>query len=73
MPTDSRKVVYDIDVIVTIVHFDGWQRTTTGKDEVNKKALCSVVRIEYKIKDKVAFDKAYSYIEQYYEYQHLFV
>ena len=31
-----------------------------------KKALRSVVWMKYKIKDKEVFDKAYSYIEQYY-------
>ena len=36
-----------------------------GKNEV-KKALRSVIWIKYKIKDKEVFDKAYSYIEQYY-------
>ena len=51
--------------IVKIVRFDGWQSTTAGKQEV-KKALRSVVWIKYKIKDKDVFDKAYSYIEQYY-------
>ena len=39
--------------------------TTAGKQEV-KKALRSVVWIKYQIKDKEVFDKAYSYIEQYY-------
>ena len=58
-------IVSDIDDIVKIVRFDGWQKTTTGKNEV-KKALRSVVWIKYKIKDKDVFDKAYSYIEQYY-------
>ncbi len=33
-----------------------------------KKALRSVVCMKYKIKDKEVFDKAYSYIEQYYRY-----
>ena len=55
----------DIDSIVKIVRFDGWQSTTDGKQEV-KKALRSVVWIKYKIKDKDVFDKAYNYIEQYY-------
>ena len=55
----------DIDDIVKIVRFDGWQNTTAGRQEV-KKALRSVVWVKYKIKDKEVFDKAYSYIEQYY-------
>lgn len=64
-PVIVERVVNDIDEIVKIVRFDGWQNTTTGKQEV-KKALRSVVWIKYKIKDKELFDKAYSYIEQYY-------
>lgn len=64
-PVIVERIVNDIDDIVKIVRFDGWQKTTTGKNEV-KKALRSVVWIKYKIKDKEVFDKAYSYIEQYY-------
>ncbi len=64
-PVIVERIVNDIDDIVKIVRFDGWQKTTTGKNEV-KKALRSVVWIKYKIKDKEVFDKAYSYIETYY-------
>ncbi len=64
-PIIVERIVNDIDEIVKIVRFDGWQDTTTGRQEV-KKALRSVVWIKYKIKDKDLFDKAYSYIEQYY-------
>lgn len=64
-PVIVERIVADIDSIVKIVRFDGWQNTTAGKQEV-KKALRSVVWIKFKIKDKEVFDKAYSYIEQYY-------
>jgi type I restriction enzyme R subunit len=64
-PVIVERIVADIDDIVKIVRFDGWQSTTAGKQEV-KKALRSVVWIKYKIKDKEVFDKAYDYIEQYY-------
>ena len=64
-PVIVERIVADIDNIVKIVRFDGWQNTTAGKQEV-KKALRSVVWIKYKIKDKDVFDKAYNYIEQYY-------
>lgn len=64
-PVIVERIVADIDSIVKIVRFDGWQNTTAGKQEV-KKALRSVVWIKYKIKDKEVFDKAYNYIEQYY-------
>lgn len=64
-PIMVERIVNDIDDIVKIVRFDGWQDTNTGRNEV-KKALRSVVWIKYKIKDKEVFDRAYSYIEQYY-------
>lgn len=64
-PIIVERIVKDIDDIVRIVRFDGWQNTQTGRQEV-KKALRSVVWIKYKIKDVDVFDKAYHYIEQYY-------
>ncbi len=64
-PIIVERIVKDIDDIVRIVRFDGWQNTTAGRQEV-KKALRSVVWIKYKIKDIEVFDKAYKYIEQYY-------
>ena len=64
-PIIVERIVKDIDDIVKLVRFDGWQDTTAGKQEV-KKALRSVVWIKYKIKDQELFNKAYSYIEMYY-------
>ena len=64
-PVIVERIVNDIDEIVKIVRFDGWQDTASGKREV-KKALRSVIAIKYKIKDTEVFDKAYSYIEMYY-------
>lgn len=64
-PVIVERIVTDIDDIVKIVRFDGWQNTTGGRQEV-KKALRSVIWVKYKIKDKEVFDKAYSYVEQYY-------
>lgn len=64
-PVIVERIVADIDNIVKIVRFDGWQNTTAGKQEV-RKALRSVIWIKYKIRDNEVFNKAYSYIEQYY-------
>ena len=61
----KNKPKQNIDDIVKIVRFDGWQETTAGVREV-KKALRSIVMVKYRIKDKELFDKAYRYIEQYY-------
>lgn len=64
-PIIVERIVADIDSIVRFVRFDGWQNTTEGIREI-KKALRSIAWIKYAIKDKTVFDKAYSYIEQYY-------
>ena len=64
-PIIVERIVADIDGVVKIIRFDGWQNTTGGRQEV-KKALRGIVWVRYKIKDKEVFDKAYNYIEQYY-------
>jgi type I restriction enzyme R subunit len=64
-PIIVERIVNDIDAIVKIVRFDGWQNTTAGRQEVTK-ALRSVVWIRYKIRDNEVFEKAYKYIEMYY-------
>lgn len=64
-PLIVERIVNDIDGIVKIVRFDGWQNTTAGKQEV-KKSIRQVVWIKYKIKDKDVFEKAYNYVEMYY-------
>lgn len=64
-PVIVERIVNDIDAIVRVVRFDGWQDTTAGRQEV-KKALRQVIWIKYKIKDLEVFEKAYKYIEQYY-------
>ena len=64
-PIILERIVNNIDGIVKIVHFGGWQNTTESKREV-KKALRSIVWFKYKIKDKDVFDRVYSYIKQYY-------
>ena len=64
-PIIVERIVNDIDDIVKIVRFEGWQNTTAGKQEV-KRALRSVVWVKYKIKDKDVFEKAYNYVEMYY-------
>lgn len=64
-PIIVERIVADIDGIVRVVRFDGWQNTSEGKKEV-KKELRKVIRLKYGITDSEVFDKAYSYIEQYY-------
>jgi type I restriction enzyme, R subunit len=64
-PLIVERIVNDIDGIVKIVRFDGWQNTTTGMQEV-KKSLRQVIWVKYKIKDNDVFEKAYKYVEMYY-------
>lgn len=64
-PIIVERIVDDIDGIVKIVRFPGWQNTSTGKKEVSKN-LRDVIMRKYRIKDKEVFDRAYSYVEQYY-------
>ena len=60
-----ERIVNDIDDIVKVVRFPGWQNTTEG-GRVIKKESRGIVWIKYKIKDQELFDKAYNYIEMYY-------
>jgi len=55
----------DLDQIVRIVRFPGWQQTSAGEREV-KKALRGAL-FKYRLhSDKELFEKAYGYIRQYY-------
>tara|TARA_B100000678_G_scaffold244077_1_gene215905 strand:- start:818 stop:3784 length:2967 start_codon:yes stop_codon:yes gene_type:complete len=64
-PAVVERIVTDIDSIVRIVRFPGWQTTTSGEREVQqslRKAL-----LKYKLhKDQALFDRAYAYIKEYY-------
>ena len=64
-PIMVERVVTDIDEIVRLVRFPGWQGTQAGEREV-KKALRKAL-FKYKLHaDEDLFEKAYSYIRQYY-------
>ncbi|OQK17261.1 DEAD/DEAH box helicase [Methyloprofundus sedimenti] len=64
-PAVVERIVTDIDAIVRVVRFPGWQQSTQGEREVQqslRKAL-----LKYKLhKDQVLFDRAYGYIKEYY-------
>ncbi len=64
-PVMVERVVADIDDLVRIVRFPGWQTTNAGEREV-QKALRKVIYVKYQIKDQELFDRAYGYIKQYY-------
>jgi type I restriction enzyme R subunit len=58
-------VVADIDEIVRLVRFPGWQDTLSGEREIKKALRKSLFK--YKLHaDEELFEKAYSYIRQYY-------
>ncbi len=64
-PVVVERVVNDIDEIVRLVRFPGWQQTSAGEREV-KKALRKAL-FKYKLhSDLELFEKAYGYVRQYY-------
>ncbi|MAO52764.1 MAG: DEAD/DEAH box helicase [Pusillimonas sp.] len=64
-PAVVERIVNDIDGIVRMVSFPGWQTTSSGEREVQqslRKAL-----LKYKLhKDQILFERAYAYIKEYY-------
>ena len=64
-PMVVERIVTDIDEIVRLIRFPGWQNTKAGEREV-QKALRKVIYVKYQVKDQDLFDKAFGYIRQYY-------
>ena len=64
-PVMIERIVNDIDEVVRMVRFDGWQWTTAGKKEVKRSLRRTLLK--YKLhKEQELFDKAYEYIREYY-------
>ena len=64
-PAVVERIVNDIDAIVRVVSFPGWQQSTAGEREVQKSLRKALLK--YKLhKDQVLFDRAYAYIKEYY-------
>jgi type I restriction enzyme R subunit len=64
-PAVVERIVNDIDAIVRVVRFPGWQKTNAGEREVQKSLRKELLK--YKLhKDQVLFERAYSYIKEYY-------
>jgi type I restriction enzyme R subunit len=64
-PTVVERIVTDIDAIVRVVRFPGWQNTTGGEREVQKSLRKALLK--YKLHtDQALFDRAYGYIKEYY-------
>lgn len=64
-PAVVERIVSDIDSIVRIVRFPGWQKTTSGEREVQKSLRKALLKYQLH-KDQVLFDRAYAYIKEYY-------
>jgi type I restriction enzyme R subunit len=64
-PIIVQRVVDDIDEIVRLVRFDGWQITHAGEQEIRKSLRRTLLK--YKLhNDAELFEKAYGYIKEYY-------
>ncbi|MFN8254895.1 MAG: HsdR family type I site-specific deoxyribonuclease [Bacteroidales bacterium] len=64
-PAVVERIVSDIDSIVRVVRFPGWQTTSSGEREVQKQ-LRKLLWTKYSLKDQLLFDRAYAYIKEYY-------
>ena len=64
-PAVVERIVADIDAIVRVVSFPGWQKTTSGEREVQKSLRQALLKYQLH-KDQILFDRAYSYIKEYY-------
>lgn len=64
-PTIVERIVNDIDEIVKIVRFEGWQNTITGEREVQKSLRKTLLKYQLHKKEDL-FSRAYEYIKEYY-------
>lgn len=64
-PAIVERIVNDIDEIVRMVRFDGWQNSITGEREVQKSLRKTLLRYQLH-KEEELFVKAYAYIKEYY-------
>ncbi|AHC16001.1 type I restriction endonuclease subunit R [Salinispira pacifica] len=64
-PQIIANVVGDIDQIVKVTRFDGWQSTHTGQKDIQK--VLRQALFKYKLhKEQELFEKAYGYIKEHY-------
>jgi type I restriction enzyme R subunit len=64
-PKLVERIVNDIDEIVRLVRFDGWQSTSAGEREVRQALRKTLLKYQLH-QDKELFEKAYGYVKQYY-------
>jgi len=64
-PQIVASIVEDIDKIVIVTRFDGWQNTHAGQKEIQK--VLRQTLFKYKLhKEQELFEKAYGYIREHY-------
>ena len=64
-PVVVERIVKDIDDVVRVVRFPGWQHTSAGEREVKKALRSALLKVQLH-KDAELFEKAYGYVRQYY-------
>ena len=60
-----ERIVADIDEIVRLVRFPGWQGTQAGERQVKQALRKALFKYKLHAEDEL-FDKAFSYIRLYY-------
>jgi type I restriction enzyme, R subunit len=64
-PAVVERIVNDIDAIVKVVRFPGWQTSIAGEREVQKSLRKTLLKYQLH-KEEALFEKAYGYIREYY-------
>lgn len=64
-PAVVERIVKDIDDIVRVVRFPGWQKSNAGEREVQKSLRKALLKYQLH-KNEMLFQRAYEYIKEYY-------
>lgn len=64
MPAVVERIVADIDTIVRVVRFPGWQHSISGEREVQKSLREALLKCQLH-KDQALFERAYAFIKEY--------
>ncbi|MCE7990950.1 MAG: HsdR family type I site-specific deoxyribonuclease [Roseivirga sp.] len=64
-PAVVERIVNEIDAIVRMVSFPGWQNSASGEREVQKSLRKALLKFKLHT-DQALFERAYAYIKEYY-------
>ena len=64
-PAVVERIVDDIDAIVRVIRFPGWQNTKQGQREVQQSLRKALLKYSLH-KNQELFDRAYGYVKEYY-------